>query len=291
MSVKIMTRIWESSPNKGSALLTELAIGDNANDYGVSWPALSKEIAKKTRLKPRTLSNLVRDMVANRSLIVYPWKGRQHTYINVTGMTQADLKEAIRWVADKRKMTIAELSQVRKEFYTPPTLAKDATPLESVIQGDQNQDATDPSYNHQNRHDPEGLPAEPVTPDDASQSDTSKKSAPPSGKGRAAFRLEDGTVGYNHPGMVAYREKFRRSVHRSWMQRVADAVDKHGLEAWEAVLDLWAGQGWNPGSVAGMIGRLEKDSSRAPAATPAESTFTASPELIAALTGQQKERE
>ncbi len=60
MSIRIMSLVWERSQHKGSELLLLLAIADNANDQGVAYPSI-RTLAKKTRLRERTVQYLLRD--------------------------------------------------------------------------------------------------------------------------------------------------------------------------------------------------------------------------------------
>lgn len=69
MSIKIMTRVWESSKQKGSALLTLLALADWANDYGSSWYGM-KSIAGRTRLSVRNEQRIIAALNETRDLYV-----------------------------------------------------------------------------------------------------------------------------------------------------------------------------------------------------------------------------
>jgi hypothetical protein len=60
MSIAIMTQVWQHSQHKGSELLLLLAIADNANDQGLAYPSI-RTLAKKTRLKERTVQYLLRN--------------------------------------------------------------------------------------------------------------------------------------------------------------------------------------------------------------------------------------
>jgi hypothetical protein len=52
MSIKVMTRVWESAPVKGGRLLILLALADFSDDAGRSWPSVAT-LARKARLTER----------------------------------------------------------------------------------------------------------------------------------------------------------------------------------------------------------------------------------------------
>lgn len=52
MSVKVMTRVWDTSEQAGSDLLLLLALADRADDDGICWPGIAN-LAQKTRSSER----------------------------------------------------------------------------------------------------------------------------------------------------------------------------------------------------------------------------------------------
>src|SRR6266404_1333651 len=48
MSIKMMTRVWQVAPCRGTELLVLLALSDYANDEGICWPN-PKTLATKAR--------------------------------------------------------------------------------------------------------------------------------------------------------------------------------------------------------------------------------------------------
>lgn len=61
MSVKHMSRIWDSAPVEGTALLMLLAIADHANDDGQCWPRMER-LAQKCRVSLRQARRLINQL-------------------------------------------------------------------------------------------------------------------------------------------------------------------------------------------------------------------------------------
>lgn len=61
MSIKIMSWVWDNSPQDGSALLLLLALADAANDEGYCWPGLVR-LAKKIRRDRRHVIRLIEEL-------------------------------------------------------------------------------------------------------------------------------------------------------------------------------------------------------------------------------------
>lgn len=59
MSIRIMTRVWESGPDNQGELLVLLALADFADDAGNCWPSIAT-IAKKARVQDRSAIRIVR---------------------------------------------------------------------------------------------------------------------------------------------------------------------------------------------------------------------------------------
>lgn len=69
MSVRVMAKVWESSRQSGSALLTLLAIADNANDEGVAFPT-QERIAEKVRMSVRQVRTIIHVLEESGELLV-----------------------------------------------------------------------------------------------------------------------------------------------------------------------------------------------------------------------------
>lgn len=64
MSIKIMSMIWDSGPEKQAERFVLLALADFANDSGECWPSIDG-IAKKTCLTPRGVQKILRALEAD----------------------------------------------------------------------------------------------------------------------------------------------------------------------------------------------------------------------------------
>lgn len=79
MSVKVSSLVWEHSKQEGSALLVLLALADNANeDTFEAWPSV-ETIAKKARIKPRQVQNILAKLQEDGELEVKYKKGPHKT--------------------------------------------------------------------------------------------------------------------------------------------------------------------------------------------------------------------
>ena len=86
MSIKCMSRIWESARQKGASLLCLLAIADFADENGFAWPAIST-IARKTRMSTRHMSRILQALADNRELCIVRRKANQsNLYIVTVGL-------------------------------------------------------------------------------------------------------------------------------------------------------------------------------------------------------------
>lgn len=78
MSIKVMSRVWESSAQSGGALLVLLALADFADDEGYCWPAVGT-LATKARMGERNARYLLRSLEAAGEISVTPNGGRHGT--------------------------------------------------------------------------------------------------------------------------------------------------------------------------------------------------------------------
>jgi hypothetical protein len=90
MSIKIMSRVWEYSNQKGSDLLLLLAIADNADDSGYCWPGITY-LAKKVRMTERSIINIVRRLEQSGELIVQHNRRNGNRYGVLTGMDNPEI--------------------------------------------------------------------------------------------------------------------------------------------------------------------------------------------------------
>ena len=73
-----MTKVWETSPQKGTALLLLLAIADFANDDGMAWPGIAT-LSKKVRMSERYVHRMIKELTSAGELKVEYKAGKQGT--------------------------------------------------------------------------------------------------------------------------------------------------------------------------------------------------------------------
>jgi hypothetical protein len=128
MSIKCMTRVWEHSRMKGSALLLELAIADHAHDDGSgAWPS-QETLAKKTRLSVRQVRRLLDILVAAGELTL---EERIGATALLTVLTGADNLSALPATVDVRPPR-TDLSEARPECPPTPDTAMSSEPSSTV---------------------------------------------------------------------------------------------------------------------------------------------------------------
>ncbi|MCW4004962.1 MAG: helix-turn-helix domain-containing protein [Candidatus Bathyarchaeota archaeon] len=76
MSIRHMSRIWESSKQSGSALLVLLAIADMANDDGVAWPSIAT-LSRKCRLSEPQTRRLLRKLENDQDIEITIFRGHK----------------------------------------------------------------------------------------------------------------------------------------------------------------------------------------------------------------------
>lgn len=69
MSIKAMSRVWDESPRKGSALLLLLAIADFANENGEAWPSVDT-LANKCRMSRRNVQTLATSLATDGDITI-----------------------------------------------------------------------------------------------------------------------------------------------------------------------------------------------------------------------------
>jgi hypothetical protein len=86
VSIKVMSAVWTTSPNRGVELLIELAFADYADDEGRCWPSV-KSVSEKARCTPRYVQKTVKLLQLQRRLVIDPEPGPHgvHVYQLRTG--------------------------------------------------------------------------------------------------------------------------------------------------------------------------------------------------------------
>jgi hypothetical protein len=77
MSIKVMSKIWESGPKLQSHRFVLLALADYANDDGECWPSING-IARKTCMTTRGVQKIMRHLEADGWVVVVPGAGRKN---------------------------------------------------------------------------------------------------------------------------------------------------------------------------------------------------------------------
>lgn len=89
-----MNRVWDQSELKGSQLLLELAIADNANDDGFAWPGVNY-LARKIRMSPRQVQRMIPELIGASEIAVEfgAGRGNTHQFWILTGLDSERIQE------------------------------------------------------------------------------------------------------------------------------------------------------------------------------------------------------
>lgn len=75
MSIAVMTQVWDTSKEKGTALLLLLALADFANAEGIAWPSI-ETLAQRARISERQTQYIIHSLEADGELYVMQAIGR-----------------------------------------------------------------------------------------------------------------------------------------------------------------------------------------------------------------------
>lgn len=156
MSVRVSSRVWESSAQSGGGLLMLLAIADFADDEGVAFPAVAT-LAARCRITVRSAHRLIAELRASGELVVASGAGPRgaNVYRIVVRAARRTPDAGVTPDAHDR-MTGASRTPdagVTAPLTTPP-LTPDARVTRTI---------SEPSVNHQRTGDArEAVPTEPV---------------------------------------------------------------------------------------------------------------------------------
>jgi len=145
MSIKVMTKVWDQSKQKGSALLLLLAISDHAADDGYCWPGI-KTLASKIRMSERSVMRLVKSMEEDDELYVVRGNANNR-YVVTVGMTKDDLHRILQ----------ARGQPIPCDNLSPDKMTRDNgdgagdTCVTSEVTQPCHPNLHDPSLNHQDR--------------------------------------------------------------------------------------------------------------------------------------------
>ncbi len=93
MSVRVMSRVWDSSQSSGGARLVLLAIADFCDDEGKAYPAVPT-LARKANLSERATQYAIRELEALGELQVRPNAGRSRSNVYVVTLASDGAKSA-----------------------------------------------------------------------------------------------------------------------------------------------------------------------------------------------------
>src|ERR1700756_5252087 len=82
MSLELMTHVWKSGKFEGAALIMLLALADQSNDEGWSWPSV-ETLQKKTRLAERTVYQTIKILVDSGWLTKTQREGSKRVFYRV----------------------------------------------------------------------------------------------------------------------------------------------------------------------------------------------------------------
>lgn len=82
MSIRTMSKVWESSQHSGSNLLMLLAVADFSDDDGIAFPAVEK-LAKKCRMSKRNAQDRLRELSESGELTIFKNQGPPPKYPNL----------------------------------------------------------------------------------------------------------------------------------------------------------------------------------------------------------------
>ena len=133
-----MSRVWEGSQHKGSALLQLLAIADYADDNGLAWPGLST-LAGKTRISRRQVMRINEACQESGELWIIQRERRQsNLYVVTLGLTSDQLEDAMQRALDLG----AELPQGSDKLSPPPQVLEVVTKCHHLEGGGDIHDTT-----------------------------------------------------------------------------------------------------------------------------------------------------
>ena len=275
MSIRVMTKVWDTSEQKGSTLLLLLALADHAADDGFCWPGY-EHLAQKIRMSTRSVSRLIETLEEDGDLFVIRKKGEHNWYIVRVGLSNQDVIEVLK----------------QRHFDTPDNLSslQEQDTHDNLAGGDDT--ATPEPMTQQcptNLHDPSllnrqegGATAPPAPVEDSWPAEPAEQEPkpPPNPAQERLTRMRakfGGTPGdmvlhcmeakeaegiwtvpsYRDlsPQCAAYRRVYEFSPKKYQRKTIDESVaaDENSVRFWEEVCQAWADLGWNPTNVKGML--------------------------------------
>lgn len=124
MSIKISTKVWETSRHTGTTLLAMLVLADHSNDDGYCWPGMAG-IAFKARIKERQCVNVIQTLETSGELYLDRGVGRHGTskYLIVLGLEIPEIAvRLIRYFDCPKAQSIAVAERLYKKVQSAAPL-------------------------------------------------------------------------------------------------------------------------------------------------------------------------
>jgi hypothetical protein len=121
MSIRVMNRVWEKSPESGADLLMLLAIADSANDENLcAWPGI-KYLAKKTRISIRSVYDVLDRLVKHGEIAIekHIGRGKNNFYYVLSGLTEEEIDNLL------KNINSANLALFRRPNSASPEIKTD----------------------------------------------------------------------------------------------------------------------------------------------------------------------
>ena len=117
MSIRVMTRVWDTARAEGGALLVLLALADYADDDGYAYPK-EAQIAAKARLSDRQVRTVIKTLAERGELAYHTSQGRntRSWYVVLSGLDDTTKAERISGLSERsNRNIIPEISSAKKE--------------------------------------------------------------------------------------------------------------------------------------------------------------------------------
>ena len=112
MSIEVLKLIWDRAPYSGNKLITALALGEWADDLGVSWYRVEK-IAKRSRQSIRNAQRCLRCMERDGFLSI------EQRFDSSGDQTSNLYRINLAWLAERKSVTGAKRSNSRGDKMSP----------------------------------------------------------------------------------------------------------------------------------------------------------------------------
>ena len=285
MSIKMMSRVWDTSRFDGTFLNALVALADWANEDGVCWYGVDK-IAQRIRRKERQTQEILRKLMTSGELFILPGGGRRktNTYLVCVGMRREDIVTALtsRFVGVSMAQAqhyAAEIESKRVRWTAPFCESETVQSGAQTVQFDGQKGAVatapesyepsieprePPNYNGADRAAGAAAPTD-STPSDGfkalkTSDATLSRSPRPLGRcPRSRPPARDPLL--DHFAVIAYRDLTHLTPNDVQRQMMASHVTDEAI--WRSKVSLWLASGWKKTNVAGMVQFYQ-----APAASP-----------------------